>query len=862
MMLVCVLLPLLLSSIRAVEVAVSMNSSRLLQESTSFWSATYLKDLYQDCQNETLIQKLLWNPYLTYNISFIDDIIPYFSDVRIDFTDGINNCTYCFKEFIKAKNNILTNDDIYHFMSHNSTCWEYAFFNNQFCVTLYKYDNGFALYHKKSNYPIHFTLHHPSCREEFIQYVDLSGLHTTSTDTFILNIDNLNNFSQENNCFDILFPCPSPEYNDMIFAIPDATTTYVQLAIAVEVILVNTFVFLIFQQKDNITPVTILLSALAVSDTTAAFLMTVPIFIANQIYDNRRYQRYGYSLLFILEFPECFILDLSAAFRYAFHVTSILITLLLCLQKTAALLFPIRTKIHLNNRVNIVCSVLTRLNHSWCRACDISSFEKIWDIIGRHGTCQICSNQPADIGFLIDESGSVGQTNFNINLDLVRKFVDDFDIGNNAVKISAFAFHQLMGDGFYFNCCHNKTRIKYKIDNINFMSGGEDFEMALTFANSNMFQSVNGARNCSLKILMFFTDGQSTQNAASLLHQIGVLVYAVGVGSNVDRDQLNKIATNKNYVFMMPRYSDLVGQRYNKITSQICSDVLTNPCERIPQRCQNNETCVWTGGSKYTCLGSTDNNCPTDKHIDHNDPRGKKSDTVGQLLLSYLQIISPIFISIEITFIAFKLEEKKYFQAVEGETDVVFILGNNEIHLTKSVLKLASPVFRSMFTAEFKEKGAERIPLPDKTYGDFVLFLRSFYPGEYLRLNVPLVKKIVPFAREYNVKSLLERIKEWLEDEARTRTDDAKFVLIAFAMASEYGFSELYTKLVGYLMTFDQKSLDWHREYQQLKDKDQIFLLNERCKQQKLRCDGLEYNNSQYKSAFEAIQKNVRCVFK
>ncbi|XP_063438674.1 uncharacterized protein LOC134719612 [Mytilus trossulus] len=176
-----------------------------------------------------------------------------------------------------------------------------------------------------------------------------------------------------------------------------------------------------------------------------------------------------------------------------------------------------------------------------------------------------------------------------------------------------------------------------------------------------------------------------------------------------------------------------------------------------------------------------------------------------------------------------KVEEKKYFQAVEGETDVVFLLGSSEIHLTKSVLKLASPVFRSMFKAEFKEKGSERIQLSDKKYGDFVLFLRSFYPGEYLRLNDPLVQKIIPFAREYNVQSLLERIKEWLEVQASTRNDDAKFILMAFAMASEYGFFELYKKLAGNLMDLDQKSVEWFNEYKRLKDEDQIFLLNLRC---------------------------------
>ncbi|XP_071140005.1 von Willebrand factor A domain-containing protein 2-like [Mytilus edulis] len=226
---------------------------------------------------------------------------------------------------------------------------------------------------------------------------------------------------------------------------------------------------------------------------------------------------------------------------------------------------------------------------------------------------EVCSNQPADIGFLIDESGSVSQTNFKINLDMVKKFVNDFEIGNNAMKISVFAFHQLIGDGFYFSCCHSKASIKSEIDNINFASGSEDFEMALTFAKRDMFQSVNGARSCTLKILMLFTDGQSPiKNASSLLHQLGVLVYAIGVGSGVNKDTLNKIATNESYVLMMPSYSDLLGEGYSNITSQICIDVLTNPCERIPKPCKNTKTCVWTGGSRYMCLGingSTDNNC-------------------------------------------------------------------------------------------------------------------------------------------------------------------------------------------------------------------------------------------------------------
>lgn len=150
--------------------------------------------------------------------------------------------------------------------------------------------------------------------------------------------------------------------------------------------------------------------------------------------------------------------------------------------------------------------------------------------------------------------------------------MDAFDIGNSFVKISVFAFHQLIGNGFYFSCCNDKASIKSKIDNINFNSGNEDFEIALNFARNNMFQTYNETRDFSLKILIFFTDGRSSvQDSGSLLHQLGVIVFAVGIGSNVDRDQLNKIASNESYVFVLPNYSALVGQGYNDILSMVCT---------------------------------------------------------------------------------------------------------------------------------------------------------------------------------------------------------------------------------------------------------------------------------------------------
>lgn len=77
--------------------------------------------------------------------------------------------------------------------------------------------------------------------------------------------------------------------------------------------------------------------------------------------------------------------------------------------------------------------------------------------------------------------------------------MDLFEIGYSAVKISTFAFHTSMGNGFHFSCCNDKASIKSNVDNINYNGGGEDFEMALNFSRYSMFQSVTGQGTSHLK---------------------------------------------------------------------------------------------------------------------------------------------------------------------------------------------------------------------------------------------------------------------------------------------------------------------------------------------------------------------------
>ncbi|CAG2242623.1 unnamed protein product [Mytilus edulis] len=133
---------------------------------------------------------------------------------------------------------------------------------------------------------VYIILKHQSCKERFLHYIYWNGLHVKENDTYLLSIGNIIMFNEENNCIHVRLSCPD-KYLEATLTLPNSAVAYLESAIAVEVTLVNGFMLYIFLQKENRTPVTLLLSALAISDTTAAILMSIPKYIAYQIYGNQ-----------------------------------------------------------------------------------------------------------------------------------------------------------------------------------------------------------------------------------------------------------------------------------------------------------------------------------------------------------------------------------------------------------------------------------------------------------------------------------------------------------------------------------------------------------------------------------------------
>ncbi|KAL3859113.1 hypothetical protein ACJMK2_009345 [Sinanodonta woodiana] len=173
-----------------------------------------------------------------------------------------------------------------------------------------------------------------------------------------------------------------------------------------------------------------------------------------------------------------------------------------------------------------------------------------------------CGTLPADIVFLLDSSGSVLSTNFQKMRDFVTKFTQSFPLGPSAVQIGVVTFSTTPTNVFNLNTYQNKTAMLNAINKIPYDGGGTRTDLALQYVMRNSFTKPAGDRDKVANILIVMTDGQSNNPPLTLvetqkLHQLNIKVFAIGIGTGVDKTELGHIASDAQHVFTVNDFNSL-----------------------------------------------------------------------------------------------------------------------------------------------------------------------------------------------------------------------------------------------------------------------------------------------------------------
>jgi len=124
-------------------------------------------------------------------------------------------------------------------------------------------------------------------------------------------------------------------------------------------------------------------------------------------------------------------------------------------------------------------------------------------------------------------------------------------------------------------------------------------------------------------------------------------------------------------------------------------------------------------------------------------------------------------------------------------SDVVLLVEGNRFHVHRSILAMWSPVFSRMFTADFKEKTAQVLPLPEKKASEIREMLLVIYPTSAKQIDENNCQFLLNLAEEYMMKKLFEKCEEYLMYYLNWPQQSSALCLSLLGMAQEYRLEKL-----------------------------------------------------------------------
>ena len=197
-----------------------------------------------------------------------------------------------------------------------------------------------------------------------------------------------------------------------------------------------------------------------------------------------------------------------------------------------------------------------------------------------------CPARGIDLSFVFDSSGSVGRQNFELEKDFAINVTRTFSIGPLDTQIAAIAYSGFARISFLLNTFNNQSSIISALGAIEYFDipgNGQpstNTADALIRTRQEIFTPSGGARDPTLgypRVTVVVTDGRSNVNgsltvpSAEALHDDGVTVFAVGVGRNIDMDELSSIASSENFVILLSQFNlmEFVGLQ-RRISAEAC----------------------------------------------------------------------------------------------------------------------------------------------------------------------------------------------------------------------------------------------------------------------------------------------------
>uniref|UniRef100_A0A8C7UN82 Collagen alpha-1(XXI) chain n=1 Tax=Oncorhynchus mykiss TaxID=8022 RepID=A0A8C7UN82_ONCMY len=184
----------------------------------------------------------------------------------------------------------------------------------------------------------------------------------------------------------------------------------------------------------------------------------------------------------------------------------------------------------------------------------------------------------SDLVFILDGSWSVADVNFEIVKRWLVNITTSFNIGQKFTQIGVVQY----SDDPIINIplgkhLHIKDLIR-AMESIDYMGGNTRTGTAIQFASDKLFNLSERGPKGVARIAVVLTDGKSQDEvkaAAEAARRRGIIIFAIGVGSETEEAELNAIGNkpSSNYVFYVDDYKAISKIR-ETIRQKLCEETV------------------------------------------------------------------------------------------------------------------------------------------------------------------------------------------------------------------------------------------------------------------------------------------------
>ena len=183
-----------------------------------------------------------------------------------------------------------------------------------------------------------------------------------------------------------------------------------------------------------------------------------------------------------------------------------------------------------------------------------------------------CKNRkPVDIGFMLDESGSVQPKDWKNTGKFTKVVAKAASIQKDLGQASIITFSTSSQLKIRFDAYQDYDAFARAVDNLSQSRGGTNILDALNRGLNEMFQTTNGMREKSEKIAVLITDGEDSHNYKEVgkkYQERNIKLLVVGVGK-VDKGKLKELVTEEKDFFVADDFDQLL----NTVVTRIAENV-------------------------------------------------------------------------------------------------------------------------------------------------------------------------------------------------------------------------------------------------------------------------------------------------